>query len=156
MSEPHNYDDIMTLMLRVINKFHELDKHPRDFGTGEQLYLPEIHAIAEIGRTPDLNITELADRLGVTKGTISPLVARLAKRKYVIKSKGGANRRDVLLRLTPRGQMAYHGHEMFHLTMHARLFQQVENNPEFLRLLHELLQVGEGLLDRYLKSGALE
>jgi DNA-binding MarR family transcriptional regulator len=156
MEEQKDYYEIMKILIRVINKFHALDKIPRDFGTGEKLYMPEIHTIGAIGKTPGMNITEVAEKMGVTKGTISPVVTKLAKRKYVLKFKGGDNKRDILLQLTPKGQIAYHGHEMFHLKMHAKLFGPFEDKPEFLRLLKEFLRVGEGMLDSYCKNETLE
>lgn len=156
MEEQKDYYEIMRMLLRVINKFHALDKTPRDFGTGEKMYMPEIHTIDAIGKTPGMNITEVAEKMGVTKGTISPLVSKLARRKYVTKYKGGDSNRDILLKLTTKGQIAYHGHEMFHLKMHAKLFGPFEDKPEFLRLLKEFLRVGEGMLDSYLKYETLE
>jgi DNA-binding MarR family transcriptional regulator len=156
MQVQNEYYDIMKMLMRVVNKFHALDRTPRDFGTGERLYMTEIHTIDAVGKTPDMNVTEIAETLGVTKGTLSPLVSRLAKRKYVTKFKGGANRRDVLLRLTPKGQIAYHGHEMFHLKMHAKLFEQFEDQPEFIRLLKQFLRVGDDMLDCYLEHETLE
>jgi DNA-binding MarR family transcriptional regulator len=156
MQTQNGYYDIMKMLMRVINKFHAYDRTPRDFGTGERLYMNEIHTIDAVGKSPDMNVTEIAEKLGITKGTLSPIVTRLAKKKYVTKFKGGANRRDVLLRLTPKGQIAYHGHEMLHLKMHTMLFEQFEDDPEFIKQLKQFLRVGEGMLDRYLEGETLD
>lgn len=101
-----------------------------------------------------MNVTQLAEQLGVTKGTISPVVTKLAKRGYVSKLKGGENNKEVLLRLTVKGQMAYHGHEMFHLKLHTELFEEFEReNPDHIEFLKRFLQVGEQLIDKYLQAG---
>ncbi len=150
MERQQQYMQVMDSLLRVVHKFHTLEKIPKDFGIGESFYQQEIHTIAAIGNHPDMNVTQLAEQLGVTKGTISPVVTKLAKRGYVSKLKGGENNKDVLLRLTVKGQMAYHGHEMFHLKLHAELFEEFEReNPDHIEFLKRFLQVGEQLIDKY-------
>ena len=113
MNEPGKYQELMWLILQVINKFSAMEKEPRYFGTEEKLYSREIHTIQAIGNYPVINVTDLASKLGITKGTISPIVTKLAEKKLVLKFKGGDNNKEILLRLTPKGEVAYYAHEMF-------------------------------------------
>ncbi|GAK58578.1 transcriptional regulator, MarR family [Candidatus Vecturithrix granuli] len=153
MERQQQYMQLIETLFRVINKFYALEKIPRDYGVGENFYRQEIHAIAVIGNHPDINVMQLAEQLGVTKGTISPVVTKLEKRGYVSKLKGGESNKEILLRLTIKGQMAYHGHEMFHLKLHAELFEEFDReNPEHIEFLKRFLQVGEHLVDKYLQT----
>ena len=85
MNEMGKYQELMWLVLQVINKFSAMEKEPRYFGTEEKLYSREIHTVHAIGNSPNINVTDFADKLGVTKGTISPIVTKLAKKKLVLK-----------------------------------------------------------------------
>ena len=148
MNEPGKYQELMWLVLQVINKFSAMEKEPRYFGTEEKLYSREIHTIQAIGNYPDINVTDLASKLGVTKGTVSPIVTKLAKKKLVLKFKGGNNNKEVLLRLTPKGEVAYHAHEMFERQFLSRLFEVFEKaTPENIAFLKEFLQVSNKILD---------
>ena len=140
----------MENFFRVVQKFHALEKIPRRFGMSEKFSMQEIHTIAAVGHSPKLNITELAEKMGVTKGTISPVVKKLARKGFISKSRGKDNK-EIVLQLTVKGELAYHGHEMFHLKLHAELFGDFEQeSPECWIFLEKILRVGDSLLDRYL------
>jgi DNA-binding MarR family transcriptional regulator len=144
MNEQQKYQKMIELIFRVINKFQAIEQIPQHFGTEEMLYPREIHTIQAIGNYPNINVTDLADKLGITKGTISPIVTKLAKRKLVVKFKDSENHKEVLLSLTPKGEVAYHSHEMFEQQIRSRFFDMFEKaTPENLEFLKEFLQVSE-------------
>ncbi len=153
MNEQQKYQEVIEFIFRVINKFQVIEQIPQHFGTEETLYPREIHTIQAIGNYPNINITDLAAKLGITKGTISPIVTKLSKRKLVMKFKGGENQKEVLLRLTPKGEVAYHAHEMFEQQIRSRFFEMFEKaTPENLGFLKAFLQVSEKLLDEHLNK----
>lgn len=153
MNKEQHYHHIMELVFQAINKFQTIEQIPQCFGTEEKLYPREIHTIQAIGNYPDINVSDLASKLGITKGTISPIVTKLARKKLVTKFKRGKNNKEVLLRLTPKGQVAYYAHEMFELQFRSRLFEVFEQaTPENLEFLHEFLNVSNDLLDEHLQG----
>jgi DNA-binding MarR family transcriptional regulator len=153
MNEQDRYNELIKLTFRVMNKFQAVEKIAQRFGTEEELYPREIHTIQAIGNHPDINITDLASRLGITKGTISPIVTRLAKKKFVSKLKGIENNKEVLLRLTPKGEVAYHAHEMFEHQVHSRLYDILEkSSSDNLDFLGEFLRVSESIMDEHLRE----
>ncbi len=77
---------------------------PADYGTGEFLYLAEMQIIDTVGNQPGINVTEIANILGITKGTVSPVSRSLTKRGYLKKSRGGRDSRKVRVELTQKGQ----------------------------------------------------
>ena len=153
MNGQNEYNELIRLTFRVINKFQAVEKIAQRFGTEEELYPREIHTIQAIGRYPGINITDLASRLGITKGTISPIVTKLAIKRFVSKSKGLENNKEVILRLTPKGEVAYHAHEMIEQQIHSKLFEILEKaSSGNLNFLREFLNVSENIIDEHLKE----
>jgi DNA-binding MarR family transcriptional regulator len=103
---------IIDLFLRILHLYAAMDKKPRDFGTGDLLYVSEIHAIHYISRNPEINITRLAELSGVTKGAISQTVKRLVSKRYIARYKV-KNNKEVNLRLSDKGYLINQHYEEF-------------------------------------------
>lgn len=88
-----------------------------DFGTGVPLYRTEIHTIRAIGENPRINVTKLAEHMGVTKGAVSQTIAKLARKGLVRRTRAPDNAREVLLELTDLGWTGFSSHEQFHMDM---------------------------------------
>ncbi len=100
---------------RVIDRVLAFDRTPRDFGSGDLLSLTEIHAINAVKRNAGINITGLAKEIGLTKGTVSPIVSRLEEKGYLKKRSDASNRKTVLVELTEKGEIANRGFVDFYL-----------------------------------------
>lgn len=94
----------MELFLRAINKYNALEKVPHKHGAKGELYHSERHMLDMIAIRPELNITEHAEALGVTKGAISQVVAKLENKSLVKRLKKGGNDKAVYLELTKQGR----------------------------------------------------
>ena len=106
--------------LKLINRYNDIDKKARSYGTEELLFPSEIHVIDAIGMQSDMTTTKLAKTLGITKGGISQITAKLIKKGLISRSKGtGVN--EVFLTLTDKGQTAYHGHRKMHENLTNKL-----------------------------------
>jgi len=70
------------------------------------LYLSEIQIIDVVGNNPEINITELSNILGITKGTASPVANILAGRGCLKKLHASDDSRVVRLQLTEKGEVA--------------------------------------------------
>src|SRR5271157_3776865 len=62
---------------RVSKLWQQLDSKPRKFGTENDLSGSEIHLIEVVGQNEGLSVTDLAKRLGITKGAISQTLKKL-------------------------------------------------------------------------------
>jgi len=67
----------------------------------------QCHAILEIGTEEQLNIKELAARLGLDKSTLSRTVENLVSEGLAERSASQADRRTVEIRLTDKGRNAF-------------------------------------------------
>ena len=108
----------------------------------------EIHTVDAIGNNDGINVTTLAARLGVTKGAVSQMVAKLKKRGLVNKLKSVDNERDVILTLTAKGRRAYEAHKRYHLELYRDFLKQIDDVT--LKEI-ELFAVLMGKLERYLE-----
>ncbi|MFA4876727.1 MAG: MarR family transcriptional regulator [Methanoregula sp.] len=131
--------------IRVLNKVDADEKCPMDFGSGDLLHCSEIHTIMAIGKNPDINVTHLSRQLGISKSAISQKIGKLAKKGLVEKHRDPDNDKEILLRLSPRGTIAFLGHEQFHAKIYARLHQKLGDltDDEFALILRFLLAVEE-------------
>jgi DNA-binding MarR family transcriptional regulator len=103
---------IIDQFLKILHIYSVINRKPQDFGTGDTLYFTEIHTISMVGRNKEVNMTRLADLMGVTKGAISQTVQKLVKKDYIVKS-NSRNLKEVNLRLTEKGMSAFRGQETF-------------------------------------------
>lgn len=110
MNDELNY--LINTFKKILQAYAVIEKKPKDFGTGDLLYVSEIHTIAIIGENPEINMTQLADAMGVTKGAISQIVQRLLRKRYVAKY-SNKNKKIVNLRLSDKGYQIFQGQKEF-------------------------------------------
>ena len=110
-----------------------------------ELYPSEIHAIECIAATRALNLTELSNQLGLTKGAVSKSVGKLEKIGLLRRYKYVSNQKEVYFHLTELGVQAYEGHKRYHEAM-DRVMEQYgeavskEKGEEILHFLQLYLE----------------
>lgn len=90
-----------------------MQQAPREYGTGIPLYGSEIHTIQAIGKSIGMNVTQLAEKMGVTKGAVSQMVSKLVEKGMVRKARAQDNAKEVVLHLTELGWIGFRNHERF-------------------------------------------
>jgi DNA-binding MarR family transcriptional regulator len=123
MKHHNQIHDLFHLWMRINHKLDVMEKTPHDFGSGDLLNRSEIHMIMEIGRQSDVNVTDLAGHLKISKSAISQMIRKLSGKNLVEKYRDPDNDKEVFMRLTSRGRIAYLGHEHHHAKMDDRLNQ---------------------------------
>ncbi len=103
-SQEDRFLDLAAVITRVMNQFHVYEEIPRTYGCGRRLYRAEIYTIEAIGRFPHVNVTRLADHLGITKGAASQAITKLVRKGLVRKGGFPGNAKGVRLELTPLGR----------------------------------------------------
>jgi DNA-binding MarR family transcriptional regulator len=125
---------------RIINMVNSRERMPLDCGTDELLYMGEIHMIDTIGKNSGINVTRLAEALGVTKGAVSQMVSKLVRRDYLLMTSREGIGNEVSLELTPKGRTAYSGHEKYHSVTDQDLFKDIKNE-ELIILINILSKI---------------
>ena len=118
------------LIVKLINHAVSTAKLPRNYGTDEKILLSYIHMIEFIGANPDHNTTELAEIVGLTKGTTSKRLARLEKEEYVEYYHVEKNTKEKFYKLTDKGNRAFLGHYQFHEEKSKKLHAEIKEYSE--------------------------
>ena len=143
-------------LLSIIEKFFEIDKKTRYYGTDKPLFHAEIHTIKAIKENKGIHITGLAEYLGVTKGAVSQIAIKLDRKGLIIKEKDADNLSRFLLQLTPLGELAYSNHLQFHENFNKMIDDLLKDESKdkilflknFLMMLDDKLDTFEDISDR--------
>jgi DNA-binding MarR family transcriptional regulator len=96
---------------RVANRLIFLEKRTVLQHEGLRLHPSEIHLMQVINEHPDLNASEMAQRLGVTCGAVSQTLARLERKGVVKKAKDPSLKNRVTATFTESGRKAIRSFE---------------------------------------------
>jgi len=122
---PPDLDEILHNLAKVFKKMEAIETEGRwDFGSGDLLNSTEINIIMVVGSKPGINITDLAEFSELSKSSISQIISKLSEKNLVRKYRNVGNDKEILLSLTPRGKIAFLGHEQFH----ARIKENIMDN----------------------------
>jgi DNA-binding MarR family transcriptional regulator len=142
--------EIMGQFVRLVNKFNRFEKVPMNFGVEEMLFPSEIHTIEAIGKNHWINVTQLSETLGVTKGAVSQMIGKLVQKKFVEKIKIPPNGKETFLELTDKGKKALKGHDKFHREIYMDFLKYTGNiSTKDFRKFKEILTKIETHLDLY-------
>ncbi len=120
--------ELIDQFLRILHLYSVITRKPKDYGTGDLLYFTEVHTIAMIGSKGEINVTNLAGLMGVTKGAISQTIRKLTAKGLILR-KSTDNRKEVLLALTEKGLRVFKGQASFRkelFTFAGTLYRQAK------------------------------
>jgi len=141
--------NLIDLFLKILHLYSVIGRKPKDYGTGDLLYLAEIHTITMIGKNHQVNMTQLAELMGVTKGAISQTIRKLVTKNYIVKS-NTVNRKEISLSLSEKGQIVYKGQASFQkelFTFAGTLYEKAGQHDREL-VLRLFLAISENMQDR--------
>jgi DNA-binding MarR family transcriptional regulator len=104
--------ELIDKFLKILHLYSVIGRKPQDYGTGDLLYFTEVHTISMVGKNREINMTKLADMMGVTKGAISQTIRKLVSKGFIEKS-NSVNRKEVNLKLSEKGITVLKGHQSF-------------------------------------------
>lgn len=96
-------------MTKLADKIYKYQSMPRDYGTGDKLYMREPHFIDMVG-VSGMDMGELAQKLDVSNGAVSQLAARLEKKGYVYRQAKTEDSRCICCYLTEKGENMFYLH----------------------------------------------
>lgn len=117
--------DILDAMSRILNKAAAIEKEPVDIGHGVLLYASEVHLIDMAGRYPEEGISQIASRLGITKGAVSQTAKKLEEKGYIERVNPEGDKKTVFIRLTEYGKDAFLWHVAYHEMVNRDMAEQV-------------------------------
>jgi len=108
---------INELLVQLFNDVLQIEEHSLKNGVISDLSITEIHTIEAIGMYTERTMSEVAQTLKITVGTLTTAINKLIKKGYVERKRIEEDRRVVLIKLTKRGKLAFRIHEKFHQDM---------------------------------------
>ena len=123
-----------------------LDERLQTLGLGRAHY----RALHFVARHPGLPVSDLLSILGITKQSLSRVVRSLTSDGYLTQTQGSRDRRQRLLRLTPKGLELEAELSQLQRTRFARAYR--ESGPEAVAGFRQVLS---GLLAEQERAGVL-
>lgn len=104
------------------------------------LSMTEIHTIEAIGTESNKTMSDVAEYLEITMGTLTTMVTKLEKKGYATRSKAPNDRRVVIASLTPKGEAIEKIHREFHDEMidHMMADLKLDEDKALLRALENI------------------
>lgn len=130
------------LLVRTFNDILEIEEKTLQAGHLSDLSVTEIHTIEAIGMYAKRTMSEVAQDLKITVGTLTTAINKLIKKEYVSRKRIEEDRRVVLVELTKKGKLAYRLHEKFHNEMVQSTIEGLTEKEEEV-LIKSLGRLGE-------------
>lgn len=117
-----------------------IDKH--NAATSHIINVQEAHLLISIGNEGPLTMSEIARKLHLTLSSVTTLVDKLEKRKFVCRARTIEDRRLVRVELTGVGRKHYNLLESAHLTFTASMLKILDpaERQVFLSLFRKISQ----------------
>ena len=134
--DPH--EALTTLLVEFHEKFASWE---HAVVRGKPLTLAQMHAMEMLHNHGRLAMKELAEKMGVTTGSLTVLVDRLERKGLVERMPHESDRRSIRLGMTARGERLARGHHKLHLGLTRELTAGLahEEIEQLTRLLGKML-----------------
>ena len=96
--------------------------------------LPQIHAVEILGANGDLRMKELAEKMGITTGTLTVQIDKMEQAGLVARKAHQQDRRSILVGLTEQGQAVYREHDQLHHGLSDQLTAKFSDSERELLL----------------------
>ncbi|MBE6048905.1 MAG: MarR family transcriptional regulator [Clostridium sp.] len=121
------------LLVKIFNNILEIEEATLRNGPLSDLSITELHTIEAIGMHGERTMSDVAQTLEITVGTLTTAINKLIKKEYVVRKRTAEDRRVVLVSLTKKGKLACSLHEKFHNEMiNETVFQLTEQKKKVL------------------------
>lgn len=147
MNEQETKELVNDILKSLFHKILKIQVKSVSKATQGNLSRTEMHLLECIEGNPDIILTDIAERLGITKATASVSVGTLVKKGYVKKVKLPTDKRKSKFMLTETGKTSCEKHRKFHDSMVKSVLREfkIEQYPEVLKSLQALLNFFEKL-----------
>ncbi|MDD5934539.1 MAG: MarR family transcriptional regulator [Clostridiales bacterium] len=81
-----------------------------------------LYALNMINLNPDLKMSELSRKIGITKGAFSQMAKKLEQKELITRSKSMENSKDIYLIVTDQGKQAAEEY----IRLHDKLYQGID------------------------------
>ena len=99
-------DELMEQIVRTAADVTVFQEKPRKYNgeDEETLYMREVHFAVALGPEESITMSEMAERLHVTRGAVTQMADRLERKGYVARAKDPGDKRQTMVSLTEKGR----------------------------------------------------
>lgn len=137
-------------LLRIFDNVLLTEEKALSKGYFPDLSIAELHTIESIGPYEARAMSETAQRLGITTGTLTVAIDRLVKKGYVERNRDTKDRRVVRIHLTRKGKLACRIHSKFHTILVKRIMDPLDMDQQVL-LTGMVKNIEELIAEQYKK-----
>lgn len=141
-------------LLRIFDNVLLTEEKALSKGYFPDLSIAEMHTLDAIGPYESRAMSETANRLGITTGTLTVSVDRLVKKGYIERHRDTKDRRVVRISLTRKGKLAYRIHSKFHNLLVRRIMEPLDEKQQKL-LAHMVRNIDQMITEQYHKYNNL-
>ncbi|PSU51609.1 MarR family transcriptional regulator [Photobacterium frigidiphilum] len=109
--------DIEQLNHTIIEFYEKLSSWEQSVVRGKGFSLPQVHIVEILGAHGAMRMKELADKIGVTTGTLTVQVDKMVQAELIQRRPHESDRRSILVDLTEKGVEMYQEHDHLHLSL---------------------------------------
>lgn len=113
----------MSLSNLIVEFYEKMSSWEESTVEGTGVSLPKMHIIEILGIFGSLRMKELADKVGVTTGTLTISIDKLEDRGLVERVPNPGDRRSYLIALTDEGEKLHREHSRAHSKMTERCLE---------------------------------
>ncbi|MGL4736118.1 MAG: MarR family winged helix-turn-helix transcriptional regulator [Cellulosilyticaceae bacterium] len=138
---------VNALLVELFNEILTVEKTALQESAFKDLSITEMHVLEAIGMS-SRTMTDVAEQIGITVGTLTTSINRLVKKEYVIRNRSKDDRRFVEIELSHKGKLAYRIHEAFHAEMVHYMIEELANEDHQV-LIDSLKRVSDFFRAKY-------
>src|SRR5699024_12566571 len=109
-------DEVNSYLVRIFNEIMQIEEESLKSSEFKDITIKEMHTIAAIGLVDNPTSSQVANKFGITVGTLSVSLQNLVKKDYVERIQSAEDRRIVRLKLTKKGKLLFRLHHKLNNT----------------------------------------
>ena len=129
---------VKDLARHIVEFYEKLSSWEHEVVRGSDLTPGQMHAIEIIGHERSLRMKDLAEKLGVTTGTLTVSVDKLERKGLILRKPHETDRRSYRIVLTDAGEEHFAKHHEFHLKLTEEIASFL--TPEELKSFEQALE----------------
>lgn len=142
------------LLVKLFNDLMDIEE--KCLITGEFMNVSgnDMHIIEAIGLDEPKKMSQVANKMNVTTGTLTKAIEALEQKQYVVRSRNDKDKRVVRVSLTEAGMRAYEHHARFHANMIHDIKESLneEESAVLIATLGKLVKFFQEKYEPYIKK----
>jgi DNA-binding MarR family transcriptional regulator len=100
---------------KIIIFYEKISSWEQSVVKGSGISTNQMHALEIIGRNKAMRMKDMAEKMGITTGSLTVTIDRLEKQGMLKRVPHAHDRRSYMIELTPKGEKHFLQHSQYHL-----------------------------------------